>query len=342
MKKRITLIVLLTVALGLCVAVGFTEAPIINDDFTLNVPSTIENQFEDLQNNKTIIEPVITNDFSNVENQLTKQKNVESATESSIESNAYTPITDKTSMSENKVSEEPKTTVNNNAATTEKIESIKKFKNDAEVRAEIAKYVDTDVDFKLNKEVIINEKIFNLTFSNLNNVIANQEKAIYTNDLGDTFEFDAKSGRLCTAVINSLVTPKEDESVNEDEAKKIAIKYARAQCDIDKYSIESYKESEKGHSFVYTRYIGGYPSSDKFSIRVGYDGNIVFVNDNTTIFEGINLNFEKSFIDAKIKEHSDESKVDWDSVWIEKSGDKICVSYAIPEQNAVCILPLVV
>ena len=340
MKKRITLIASLAIALGVCVIVGFVGMPNINDNPTANEYSAIESQVEEIQKSKEITSDSITNKNFAVENQSEKQEESETSKEATVKTNTNIDATEKSFVIDNQTNEESKTTASNNAITTEKIENIKKFKDDAAVKAEIEKYVDTDVDFKLNKQETINGKAFNITFSEFNNIVTNREKAIYKNDLGDSFEFDAKSGRLCTAVINSLVTPKTDESVTEDEAKTIAIEYAKTRCDIDKYSIESYKESEKGHGFVYTRYIGGYPSSDKFSIRVGYDGNIVFLNDNTTIFEGDNLNFEKSFIDSKIKEYSDEAKVDWESIWIEKSEGKICVSYAIPEQCAICILPL--
>ena len=211
---------------------------------------------------------------------------------------------------------------------------------DKAVKSEISKYVDTKVDFRLNRQEMINKKTFNLTFSEIENAIENDEKVVYKNELEDIFKYDAKSGKLREAIINSVVTQKTNESIDENAAQKIAIEYAKTKYETDAYKLYSCKETTKGHNYIYTRYIGGYPSSDKFSIKVGYDGNIVYVNDFTDTFDGKELNYSKEFIDSKIKEHSDEAKVDWESVKICIEEEKVSVSYTIPEQCAIAILPL--
>lgn len=211
---------------------------------------------------------------------------------------------------------------------------------DKAVKSEISKYVDTKVDFRLNRQEKINQKTFNLTFFEMENVIENNEKVVYKNELEDTFKYDAKSGKLREAIINSVVTQKTNESIDENTAQKIAIEYAKTKYETDAYKLYSCKETTKGHNYIYTRYIGGYPSSDKFSIKVGYDGNIVYISDFTDAFDSKELNYSKEFIDSKIKEYSDETKVDWNSITICIHEGKVAVKYTEPEQCAIAILPL--
>lgn len=211
---------------------------------------------------------------------------------------------------------------------------------DKAVKSEISKYVDTKVDFRLNRQEKINQKTFNLTFSEIENIIENDEKVVYKNELEDIFKYDAKSGKLREAIINSVVTQKTNESINENAAQKIAIEYAKTKYETDAYKLYSRKETTKGHNYIYTRYIGGYPSSDKFSIKVGYDGNIVYVSDFTDTFDSKELNYSKEFIDSKIKEYSDETKVDWNSITICIHEGKVAVKYTELEKCAIAILPL--
>ena len=215
--------------------------------------------------------------------------------------------------------------------------TVSKFKSDAEVKAEIAKYVSTDIEFKLNKQEKINQKEFNLVFSEIDE---NHTKVIYKNETGDVFKFDVKSGILKEAIIDSLVTQKAENSIDKNTAQKVVVEYADTKYQMTDYKVYSYKETTKGHNFIYTKYIGGYPSTDKFSVKVGYGGNIVYISDFTDVFDGKEINYDKAFIDSKIKEHSDESKVDWNSVTICIYEDKVAVSYIITEKHSEMILPL--
>ena len=310
MKKRITLISLLALALGMCLIVGFVEES---------------------------GEVLTTDELKNVENEISEETETEKSTAVSTTDESTVITNQSASESVNKSVEESKTVESGNVSTIEKIENIKEFKSDAEVMAEISKYVNTDIEFKLNRQEKINKKQFELTFLGMDD---NHEKAIYTNESEDVFKYDAKDGKLREAIINSLVTQKTDKSIDKTAAQGISVEYANSRYETDVYKMHSYKETTKGHSLIYTRYIGGYPSTDKFSVKVGYDGNIVYTNDFTDTFAGKNLNFDKAFIDAKIKEYSDESKVDWESVTICMYEGKVAVSYTIPEQCVEAILPL--
>lgn len=210
---------------------------------------------------------------------------------------------------------------------------------DKAVKAEIAKYINTTIDFRYNRKETLNGKNFDITFDKVEKV-AQKNCAIYKNDLGDKFIYNANSGKLFEAIIDSALAEKTTQSIDKNTSQKIAIEYANSRYEMTAYKEYYYKETEKGHYFTYTRYIGGYPSNDKFSVKIGNNGNIVYLSDFTDTFDGKNINYDKSYIDAKIKEHIDESEVDWDSLVICIDQDKVAVNFAVPKQNATATLNL--
>ncbi len=211
---------------------------------------------------------------------------------------------------------------------------------DRAVNEEIAKYVETEVVFRANKQEVVNGKTFNLKFSKVKDYIP--DGVIYSNDLGDTFEYDIKTGKLREAIMDSLITEKTVESIDKDTALKCAAEYAATKCDINNYTLTLDREDEEGYSFVYVRYIAGYRSTDRLSLSVGFDGKITHVGDTTDVFLGKNINYDKAFIDSKIKEHADESKVDWNSVkiYVEKETEKVWAKVKVEEIGAILEIPL--
>ena len=120
-----------------------------------------------------------------------------------------------------------------------------------------------------------------------------------------------------------------------------AIMRAKTKIDFDKYALEWYSDDAKGYYFRYTRLIGGYQSSNRFSVKVGYDGTIVYISDFSNVYEGKNLDYTKEYIDNKIKEFADESKVKWDGVCIIISEGKVCADFTLyGEVGALYCLPL--
>lgn len=207
------------------------------------------------------------------------------------------------------------------------------------VKSEISKYSNTTVDFRYNKQETIQGKEFNLTFEKIDS-LNDYKRTIYTNDSCDEFVYNTDNGKLRYAVIESAVTEKVAESIDKAAAKKKAEEYVFAKCNISDYTIDQEKETDKGYYFCFTRYIATYPSNDRYSVQIGYDGSIVYISDFTDTFDGKNINYDKAFIDAKIKEHSDETKVDWSSVTVRLEEGKVAVSYTVDENNAVYVLPL--
>lgn len=234
-----------------------------------------------------------------------------------------------------------KTTVQENSTSlsleASKTEAISN--EDKMVKAEIEKYINTDVDFRNNKKEIIKGKTFNVVFSEADPA-TDYKRIIYKNDIGDEFAYNTDNGKLRYAIMDSVVTEKSATSIDKTTAKKIALEYAETKCNIEQYTMDYSKESDKGYYFCFTRYIGGYPSDDMYGIQVGYAGDIVYLSDNTDLFVNKNISFDKNFIDEKIKERIDESKVDWESITVCIYEEKVAVQYTVPEQCATAILPL--
>lgn len=210
---------------------------------------------------------------------------------------------------------------------------------DKAVKAEIAKHRETDIDFRYNKQETIKGKTFDVAFAEIE-YATDYKRVLYKNSFGDEFAYDTDNGKLRYAVMESAVVPKTTESINQEKAQAIAVEYVSSNCNIDKYTMDQCKEIDSGYYFCFTRYIGSYPSSDRYGIQIGYNGDVVYLSDNTYVFSNKNIDFDKNFIDAKIKEHSDESKVDWDSIKICLNDGKVAISYTIPEQHAVAVIPL--
>lgn len=210
---------------------------------------------------------------------------------------------------------------------------------DKKVKNEIAKYSSANVDFRYEKHESLNGKNIDLTFSEIEST-DNTNRVIYKNNSGDEFAYNIGNGKLRYAVINSAVTTKTEKSVDKQSAQQIATEYVSAKLNIADYKIDNYKETDDGHYFCFVRYIGGYPSTDKYSIQIGFDGSVVYISDFTDTFDGKKIDYDKAFIDEKIKANTDESKVDWNSVNINLNDNKVTVFVTLTEDNAICAIPL--
>ncbi len=227
------------------------------------------------------------------------------------------PVDESSSVIEQVVVEESKT--------EEPPETETLSAQDKAVKAEIAKYTQNAADFRYKKQEKIGNKTFNISFTELDSA-ADYKKVIYKNDLGDEFSYYVDTGELRYGVMTSAITEKTSQSINIETARKISDDYAAAQCNLDEYTMDESKEIDSGYWFCYTRYIGGYKTRDAFRIQIGFDGSIVYVNNNTGIFEGKNLNFTKEFIDAKINEAlGDKENIERGSTSINLHDDKVCV-----------------
>ncbi len=228
-----------------------------------------------------------------------------------------------------------KTEADEQILTIEKLpESESLSAEDKAVKTEISKHIDTAVDFRYNKQEVLQDKTFDITFSELN-ATTNADKVIYKNNLGDEFKYDINTGELAVVKIDSAVTEKTNNSIDISTAYEIARTYVSKECNIDEYTVDVYEESEEGYVFWYVRYIGGYATSDAFRIKIGFDGSIVYFNNTTSTFAGKNLGFSKDFIDKKINETLGDKNIEVGTITINLHDNKVCVicSYTMTDES---------
>lgn len=197
---------------------------------------------------------------------------------------------------------------------------------DVALKTKIAEISDTKVDFRHNKQEILDNKTYNLSFKEFNSENSAIREVIYTNDVGDEFKYSVKTGVLTEADINSNVVEKASDSIDIDTAHRITIEHFPKNCDIKEYTQIAYKEMEKGYFFWYRRYIGKYKTMDVFSMTVGYDGRIVTLHDTTKDIDWKNLDIDEDYIDSKIQEYASENGI------TEITGD-----YISTHQGKVCV-----
>lgn len=171
---------------------------------------------------------------------------------------------------------------------------------DKAVKTQIAKYSDTKIDFRKNMQEKLQDKTYDISFVELNDD-TNPDKVVYANDLGDEFEYDIETGKLYYATVGSNIVEKTTDSIDIKTANKIALGFFPKDCNINEYKNYS-REKEDGYYFCYTRHIGQYMTTDAFSITIGFDGSVVHFKDSTDEFDGIDINFDDDFIDAKVQE----------------------------------------
>lgn len=207
----------------------------------------------------------------------------------------------------------------------EKLQNLSE--EDKAVKTEIAKYSDTEVDFRKNMQTKILDETYETSFVGLNEY--NTQKVVYTNENGDEFEYDVETGKLCEAVISSNRVSKSEDSIDIDTAHKIALKLLPEDVNIDEYTQYAYRQTSKGYFFWYIRYFGKYRSTDSFSATIGFDGSVVDLSDSTHEFSDKNINFDEEYITLKIDEFVKENgadSVDFDHATVLMSNGKVCVS----------------
>ena len=174
---------------------------------------------------------------------------------------------------------------------------------DKTLQAEIAKYSESTVDFRAKKQETIHGKSYDIFFDKFN-AKDNPNKIVYKNEYGDSFEYDIETGKLCNITLVSNVVKKTVDSIDIKVAHKIALEYFPKDCNINEYTNDMSRECDDGYIFYYTRYVGKYMTTDAFRIVIGFDGSIVDINDATDVFEDKNINFDESYVDAKIAEYT--------------------------------------
>ena len=291
MKRKLAIIVIAVLLIGFCCAFGFGYAPELTQNLNSNKEITSakmdvkENELQSLAEDDKNAEAK-TDEYSDTVN---SNKEI-TGTKTAVKENELQPLTD----------------------------------DDKKVKAKIAEYSDTVVDFRQKKQENIQGKNYDISFVKFN---SNEDpnKIIYENSLGDSFEYDIETGKLCNITLESNVVEKTVDSIDIDAAHKIALEYFPKDCNINEYTNDMSRECDDGYIFYYTRYVGKYMTTDAFRIVIGFDGSIVDINDATDVFEGKNINFDESYVDEKIAEYTQgKDDLELGMVVILQNEGKIC------------------
>lgn len=172
---------------------------------------------------------------------------------------------------------------------------------DQTVKAEIAKHNTDTADFYHNRKEKIVNKAFDLTFEKVGYIGGDEkEKITYKDKDGNEFVYDLKTGTLFFAQISSLKTEKGADSIDATAAKRIALSYANSVDMADDYKESYFKENERGYAVIFSKYISGYRTAESIETTVGFNGEIIGVRNNISIFEGKKISINKDSIQKKI------------------------------------------
>ena len=180
---------------------------------------------------------------------------------------------------------------------------------DIVLKTKISEISDTKVDFRHNKQEILENKTYNLSFKEFNSKNSAIRQVVYTNDVGDEFKYSIETGVLTEANIDSNIVEKTSGSIDIDTAHKIMLEHFPENCAVEDYKQLSYVEREKGYFFWYKRYIGKYETMDGFSMTIGFDGAIITLHDTTNDIDWEELDIDEEYIDAKIQKYASENGI---------------------------------
>ena len=178
---------------------------------------------------------------------------------------------------------------------------------DKALKAEIAKISDTKVDFRVNKIQKLENENYNLTYKEIDPIFTEkgEEKLVYTGKTNDgydvSFKYNVTDGKLFLAEFDLPETEKSSYSLSISEAEKIARKYAAKYCDLSSYELFSSKEIGGKYMFAYSKKISGYETDDEIILQINFNGELIFLRDNTGIFEDVNFIVDETKLVSKLE-----------------------------------------
>lgn len=178
---------------------------------------------------------------------------------------------------------------------------------DKALKAEIAKISDTKVDFRVNKVQKFENESYSLTYKEIDPLFTEkgEEKLIYTGKTADgydvSFKYNVNNGKIFVAKWDLPKTEKESASISMSEAENIARKYAAEYCDLNVYSLSYAKERTNEYVFVFTKFIDGYKTKDQLDVELNFNGDIIFLRNNTNIFGDANICIDEKVLISKLE-----------------------------------------
>ncbi|MBQ8203558.1 MAG: hypothetical protein IJZ75_04695 [Clostridia bacterium] len=171
---------------------------------------------------------------------------------------------------------------------------------DKALKAEIAKVSDTKVDFRANKNQSFCGKDYNLSYKQINTLFTDKgtEKIDYMGKTEDgydaKFTYNLKDGKLFLAEFGVPKVQKQTDSISLSHAEKIAAKFALEFCDLKKYNLSFSREMNDYYMIAFANDTLGYETDDEIILQIDFNGNLIFLRDNTGIFEGMNFSVDET------------------------------------------------
>ena len=208
---------------------------------------------------------------------------------------------------------------------------------DKALKAEIAKISDTKVDFRANKKQSLFGKNYNLEYKQINPLFNDKgtEKIDYVGKTEEGYDsefiYNLKDGKLFLASLNLPKTEKQADSISIEEAEKLARKYASEYCDLNVYSLSYIKERTNEYVFVFTKFIDGYDTEDQVDVKVDFRGNLVYLRNNTGVFDGMEFTVDETKLIAELESKLNETEQNRKNYTIKKR--RIVVFNGFPVMN---------
>ena len=248
--------------------------------------------------------------------------------------------------------EEEKTVgTTNSSKKGETVEAEALTAEDKQLKTEIEKISNTNVDFRVKKEQKFLDNNYTLTYKEINTQFTDkgEEKLNYIGKTKEGYDvkctYNLKDGKLFTARWELPKTEKQADSISIEEAEKLARKYASEYCDLNVYSLSYTKERTNEFAFVFTKFIDGYETADQVDVKVDFHGALIYLRNNTGVLdefkiESINENELLEKLKTKLGQDM-EYTIDDQRIVVEDG--KVVMEYHIRPSNSrgfVCSIPI--
>ena len=242
--------------------------------------------------------------------------------------------------------------LNSEAKRTEETVEIEALTaEDKQLKTEIEKISNTNVDFRVKKEQKFLDNNYTLTYKEINTQFTDkgEEKLNYIGKTKEGYDvkctYNLKDGKLFTARWGLPKTEKQFDSISMEEAEKLARKYAAEYCDLSVYSLSYTKERTNEFAFVFTKFIDGYETADQVDVKVDFHGALIYLRNNTGVLDEFKIeNIDETKLSEALKSKIGEDiEYTIDSQRIVVEDGKVMMEYGISPTNSrgfVCSIPI--
>ena len=214
---------------------------------------------------------------------------------------------------------------------------------DKALKAEIAKISDTKVDFRVYKKQNFLNENYSLSYKEIHPLFTEKgdEKLIYTGKTKEgysaKFTYNVDDGKLFAVEVDLPETEKVSNSISISEAKNIARKYATEYCDLSNYELFVSKEIDRKYMFAFSKKLSGYETDDEIILQINFNGELIFLRDNTGLFEDMNFTVDETKLISELEKKLSQQFPDFASYEITKKRIGVSEEKAVMKFNVIVI-----